>query len=153
MIRILEKLFVGKKQGNDRRQAYGVLCGVVGILLNICLFTGKFLAGVISNSIAITADAFNNLSDAGSSLVTLIGFRLAGAKPDPEHPFGHGRIEYLTGLVISAAILIMAFELIKDSVDKILHPQETLSAQLDGIWHEVEHCNPDRQLDQHRQTA
>ena len=130
MIRILEKLFVGKKQGNDRRQAYGVLCGVVGILLNICLFTGKFLAGVISNSIAITADAFNNLSDAGSSLVTLIGFRLAGAKPDPEHPFGHGRIEYLTGLVISAAILIMAFELIKDSVDKILHPQETVFSVL-----------------------
>lgn len=130
MIRILEKLFVGKKQGNDRRQAYGVLCGVVGILLNICLFTGKFLAGVISNSIAITADAFNNLSDAGSSLVTLIGFRMAGAKPDPEHPFGHGRIEYLTGLVISAAILIMAFELIKDSVDKILHPQETVFSVL-----------------------
>lgn len=130
MIRILEKLFVGGKEGNDRRQAYGVLCGVVGILLNVCLFTGKFLAGAISNSIAITADAFNNLSDAGSSLVTLIGFRLAGAKPDPEHPFGHGRIEYLTGLVISAAILIMAFELIKDSVDKILHPQETVFSVL-----------------------
>lgn len=130
MIRILEKLFVGRKEGNDRRQAYGVLCGVVGIMLNICLFTGKFLAGAISNSIAITADAFNNLSDAGSSLVTLIGFRLAGAKPDPEHPFGHGRIEYLTGLVISAAILIMAFELIKDSVDKILHPQETVFSVL-----------------------
>lgn len=130
MIRILERLFVGNKEGNDRRQAYGILCGVVGIFLNVCLFTGKFLAGVISNSIAITADAFNNLSDAGSSLVTLIGFRLAGAKPDPEHPFGHGRIEYLTGLVISAAILIMAFELVQDSVDKILHPQETVFSVL-----------------------
>lgn len=130
MIRILEKLFISKKEGADRRQAYGVLCGAVGILLNICLFTGKFLAGVISNSIAITADAFNNLSDAGSSVVTLIGFRLAGAKPDPEHPFGHGRIEYLTGLVVSAAILIMAFELVRDSIDKILHPQETVFSAL-----------------------
>lgn len=126
MIRILERIFISKRAESEKRQAYGVLCGVVGIFLNICLFAGKFLAGVISNSIAITADAFNNLSDAGSSVVTLIGFKLAGAKPDPEHPFGHGRMEYVSGLVVAGAILIMAFELVRDSVDKIIHPQETV---------------------------
>lgn len=125
MIRILEKIFISKKPEKEKRQAYGMLCGVVGILLNVCLFVGKFLAGVISNSVAITADAFNNLSDAGSSFVTLVGFKLAGVKPDPEHPFGHGRIEYVSGLVVAGAILIMAFELVRDSVDKIIHPQET----------------------------
>ncbi|MFI3213952.1 MAG: cation transporter, partial [Eubacteriales bacterium] len=72
------------------RQSYGILCGAVGIGLNILLFFGKFFAGFISNSIAITADAFNNLSDAGSSLITLLGFKIAGQKPDPDHPFGHG---------------------------------------------------------------
>ena len=113
----VEKLAVDKK-----RSAYGKLCGIVGIALNILLFAGKFLAGWISNSIAITADAFNNLSDAGSSLVTLIGFKLAEQKPDSDHPFGHGRMEYLSGLLVSAVILMMGFELVKDSIDKILHP-------------------------------
>lgn len=126
MIRILERIFISNRPEKEKRQAYGILCGVVGILLNICLFVGKFLAGMISNSIAITADALNNLSDAGSSFVTLIGFKLAGAKPDPEHPFGHGRMEYVSGLVVAGAILIMAFELVRDSVGKILHPQETV---------------------------
>ena len=126
MIHILERIFISKRAESEKRLAYGMLCGVMGIFLNVCLFTGKFLAGVISNSIAITADAFNNLSDAGSSVVTLIGFKLAGAKPDPEHPFGHGRLEYVSGLVVAGAILIMAFELVKDSVDKIIHPQETV---------------------------
>ena len=126
MIRLLEKIFINKRPEKEKRQAYGILCGVVGILLNVCLFAGKFTAGVISNSIAVTADAFNNLSDAGSSFVTLVGFKLAGAKPDPEHPFGHGRMEYVSGLVVAGAILIMAFELVRDSVDKIIHPQETV---------------------------
>lgn len=107
---------------DKKRTAYGKLCGTVGIALNILLFVGKFVAGLISNSIAITADAFNNLSDAGSSLVTLIGFKLAEQKPDSDHPFGHGRMEYLSGLVVSAVILMMGFELVKDSIDKILHP-------------------------------
>ena len=98
-----------------KRQIYGMLCGTVGIFLNIMLFLGKLLAGSISNSIAVTADAFNNLSDAGSSVVTLVGFKLAGTKPDTKHPFGHGRIEYVTGLIVSAAILIMAFELVSSS--------------------------------------
>ena len=126
MITFLSRFFIREKQDKAKiRQEYGMLCGVTGILLNICLFMGKFLAGTISNSIAITADAINNLSDAGSSCVTLIGFKLAGAKPDPEHPFGHGRIEYVSGLVVAAAILLMAYELIRDSVGKIIHPEET----------------------------
>ena len=104
------------------RRAYGQLCGLAGIGLNVLLFIGKFLAGTISGSIAITADAFNNLSDAGSSVITLLGFRLAGRKPDPEHPFGHGRIEYISGLIVSGLILLMGVELAKTSFDKILHP-------------------------------
>lgn len=109
---------------DKKRSAYGQLCGIVGIALNVLLFAGKFLAGVLSNSIAITADAFNNLSDAGSSVVTLFGFKLAEQKPDSEHPFGHGRVEYLAGLIVSAVILMMGFELVKDAIDKILHPTE-----------------------------
>lgn len=127
MVTLLARIFIKDKEevSSPRvRQAYGMLTGVVGILLNLFLFAGKFLAGTISHSISITADAFNNLSDAGSSFVTLIGFKLAGAQPDPDHPFGHGRIEYVSGLIVSGVILLMAFELIKDSVDKILHPQD-----------------------------
>ena len=104
------------------RRAYGQLCGFVGIGLNILLFAGKFFAGTFSGSVAITADAFNNLSDAGSSVVTLLGFRLAGKKPDPQHPFGHGRLEYVSGLIVAGLILLMGVELAKSSVEKILHP-------------------------------
>ena len=105
------------------RRAYGTLCGAVGIALNILLFIGKFFAGQLSGSIAVTADAFNNLSDAGSSAVTLLGFRLAGKKPDTDHPFGHGRIEYISGLIVAGLILLMGVELAKSSFDKILHPE------------------------------
>ena len=124
MISILRKIFV-KDSGDDskNRRALGVLCSSVGILLNIVLFAIKYVAGVISNSIAITADAFNNLSDAGSSFISLIGFKFAGMKPDPKHPFGHGRIEYLSGLGISIAIIVVAFELFTSSLDKIMNPQ------------------------------
>lgn len=125
MIRLLAKIFIREEKqmvADKRRQAYGMLTGVVGILLNVFLFGIKFFAGAISGSVAITADAFNNLSDAGSSVVTLLGFKLAGTKPDPDHPFGHGRIEYLSGLVVAGLILLMAFELVKDSVTKIIHP-------------------------------
>lgn len=126
MITWLTKIFIKENQEDSKkRQMYGILCGMVGIALNIILFVGKLLAGTISNSIAITADAFNNLSDAGSSFVTLIGFKLAGTKPNPEHPFGHGRIEYISGLVVAGVILIMAFELIRNSINKIIHPQTT----------------------------
>ena len=105
------------------RRAWGALCGFVGIGLNLLLFAGKLAAGSISGSIAITADAFNNLSDAGSSVVTLLGFRLAGKKPDAGHPFGHGRMEYISGLAVAGLILVMGAELAKSSVDKILHPE------------------------------
>lgn len=126
MVSALAGLFIKNKddvKNPQVRQKYGMLCGIVGILLNILLFGGKFMAGTISRSISITADAFNNLSDAGSSVITLIGFRMSGAEPDVEHPFGHGRIEYISGLIVSGAILIMAFELIKSSVEKIIHPE------------------------------
>ena len=105
------------------RRAYGVLCGCAGIALNLLLFAGKCLAGLISGSIAITADAFNNLSDAGASVVTLLGFKLAAQRPDRDHPFGHGRMEYVSGLVVSMVILLMGVELAKTSVEKILEPQ------------------------------
>ncbi|MDO4291611.1 MAG: cation diffusion facilitator family transporter [Eubacteriales bacterium] len=126
MITLLSRLFI---PGHDNdtapkvRQAYGILTGAVGIFLNFLLFGFKALAGYFSGSIAITADAFNNLSDAGSSLITLIGFKMSGQEADSGHPYGHGRIEYLSGLVVSVLILLMAIELIRSSFSKILHPQ------------------------------
>lgn len=126
MIHLLAKLFVTdyqKKEEPKVRTAYGVLSGGVGIFLNICLFLGKLFAGLFSGSIAIMADAFNNLSDAGSSFITMLGFKLASAKPDREHPYGHGRIEYVSGLMVSILILLMAVELIQSSVKKIFHPE------------------------------
>lgn len=104
------------------RERYGVLSGGVGILLNLLLSLGKFFAGILTGSIAVTADAFNNLSDAGSSVVTLVGFKLAGQKADDGHPFGHGRIEYLAGLMVSLLILLVGLELGKTSIGKLLHP-------------------------------
>ena len=106
------------------RERYGMLSGGVGICLNLLLSAGKFFAGMVTGSIAITADAFNNLSDAGSSVVTLVGFKLAGQKADDGHPFGHGRMEYLAGLLVSLLILMVGVELGKSSIEKILHPEE-----------------------------
>ncbi len=126
MVTLLGRLLI-RQEGREEaeiRKAYGILCGAVGIFFNILLFAGKFFAGTLSGSIAITADAFNNLSDAGSSVVTLLGFQLAGQKPDTHHPFGHGRMEYLSGLVVSMLILLMGVELGKSSLEKILHPEE-----------------------------
>ena len=126
MISLLAKwLIPNREQVEDSavRRAWGALCGFVGIGLNILLFAGKLAAGTLSGSIAITADAFNNLSDAGSSVVTLLGFRLAGKKPDAGHPFGHGRLEYVSVLIVAGLILLMGAELAKSSVDKILHPE------------------------------
>lgn len=125
MISILAKLFIKNVDDTAEpsvRQAYGVLCGGAGIGFNVFLFLIKFIAGQISGSIAITADAFNNLSDAGSSVITLVGFKMAGQKPDNDHPFGHGRIEYISGLLVSVLILLMGAELFKSSLDKIFHP-------------------------------
>lgn len=125
MFHLLSKLFIKNYEDYTDpkvRQSYGVLAGAVGILLNFFLFAAKALAGLLSHSIAITADAFNNLSDAGSSVITLIGFRLSGQEADSDHPYGHGRIEYLSGLIVAAIILLMAVELVKSSFSKILHP-------------------------------
>ncbi len=126
MVELLARYFVKAKdtESLETRQAYGVLCGSVGIFFNVLLAIGKFVAGLLSGSIAIMADAANNLSDAGSSLIVLFGFKLAGQKPDPDHPFGHGRVEYISGLLVSVLIIYMAFELLKSSVNAIIHPGE-----------------------------
>ncbi len=126
MVTLLAKLFIKNHENvkdSGVRQAYGILCGVVGIFFNLVLFITKALAGFFSHSIAITADAFNNLSDAASSIITLVGFRMAGQKPDSGHPFGHGRIEYISGLLVSILIVLMGFELVKSSAGKIFHPE------------------------------
>ncbi len=127
MIRLIGKYIIKKKNAEESeqmtRQIYGTICSITGIMLNVLLFAGKYFAGVISGSIAITADAFNNLSDAGSSFITLVGFRFAGKKPDVDHPFGHGRFEYISGFIVSLAILMMGFELAKSSVSKIINPE------------------------------
>ncbi|MGI5929495.1 cation diffusion facilitator family transporter [Pseudoflavonifractor sp.] len=126
MINLLVKTFVkdsGNVQDPQVRQRYGTLSGGVGIFLNLLLSVGKMIAGVLTGSIAITADAFNNLTDAGSSVVTLVGFRMAGKQADDDHPFGHGRIEYLSGLAVSVVILLVGLELAKSSVEKIIHPE------------------------------
>lgn len=126
MVKKLAMAFVPKDGTEvEKRSIYGMVCGFVGIFFNIVLFVGKLLAGIITSSISITADALNNLSDAGSSIVTLAGFKLAAQKPDSKHPYGHGRIEYLAGLAVAAVILIMGFELFRDSIGKVLHPQDT----------------------------
>ena len=125
MLRFLAKRCIPDFQNTANpkvRQSYGILCGAVGIFFNTLLCVAKLLTGILCGSIAITADALNNLSDAGSSAITLFGFRLAAQKPDPEHPFGHGRFEYIAGLIVSLIILLMGIELAKSSVEKILHP-------------------------------
>ena len=133
MITLLAKIFIQNKNNQileAQREKYGILCSVVGVFFNILLFTGKFFAGLISGSIAITADAFNNLSDAGSSIITLIGFKLSSQKPDSDHPFGHGRYEYISGLLVSIAIILMAYELFKTSLTKIFKPEEIIASPL-----------------------
>ena len=122
----LVKTFIQHPDDRDDpavRQRYGLLSGLVGIILNLLLSAGKFLAGVFTGSIAVTADAFNNLSDAGSSVVTLAGFRLAAKQADDDHPFGHGRIEYISGLIVAGAILLVGIELARSSLEKIFRPE------------------------------
>ena len=123
MITFLSKLFIKNNKNytdSEVRGKYGLLCAVWGIVLNLLLFAAKMVAGVLSNSVSVLADAFNNLSDAGSSLVTLFGFKAASKKADSDHPFGHGRYEYIAGLVVSVLIVVMGVEFIKSSVDKII---------------------------------
>lgn len=104
------------------RRRYGVISGMAGILLNLLLFAGKLTVALLSGSVAIIADAFNNLSDAGSAIVTIIGFKLSGKRPDPQHPFGHGRFEYISGFIVSIVILMMGYELAKNSIKGIITP-------------------------------
>ena len=126
MITLLAKLFIRDRdrvQDAAVRRAYGMLCSLTGIGLNVLLFLGKYLAGRLAGSIAMTADAFNNLSDAGSSVITLLGFRMAAKKPDPGHPFGHGRIEYLSGVAVSLIIIVVGVQLGLESIEKIRSPE------------------------------
>lgn len=128
MISILARFFIKQTDAtNDMvlRHAYGVLCGALGIALNTILCLIKLLAASLTGSVSIVADAMNNLADAGSSIVTLIGFKLANQKPDPHHPFGHGRMEYLSAFIVSIMILLMGFELGKTSVQKIGEGSDT----------------------------
>lgn len=128
MLHLLAKKFIPHHNDTgspETRNAWGVLCGIMGIALNFILFLAKLILGFISHSVAVTADAFNNLSDAGSSAVTLAGFRLAAKKPDPDHPFGHGRMEYISALVVSVAIITMGVELLISSAESIFGGKET----------------------------
>ena len=106
------------------RTAYGMLSGIVGIFCNVILFLTKLIVGLVLNSVSVTADAFNNLSDAGSSVISFVGVRMAGKPADKDHPFGHGRIEYIAALIVSFLVLEVGFTFLKDSVGKILHPEQ-----------------------------
>ena len=122
----------------EARAAVGMLCGIVGILLNILLFCLKFLAGTLTASVAITADAYNNLCDAGSSLLSIVGFKLSAQKADTGHPFGHGRFEYIFGLFIAIGILLTGYTLFRESLDAVLNPKtaatfNTLSLVILGV--------------------
>lgn len=127
MSELLLRLFVPKGSADDPkvRTRCGLLSGITGIILNILLVAGKLTVGIIAGSVAIIADAINNFSDAASSVITLAGFKLAGQKPDKEHPFGHGRIEYVAGLIVSVLIIFMGFELAWSSIEKIITPEPT----------------------------
>ncbi|MDO4381266.1 MAG: cation diffusion facilitator family transporter [Clostridia bacterium] len=129
MFKGLVKLFVKDCENTKSpvvRERYGILSGITGIIVNVILAAAKFFIGTLSNSIAITGDALNNLSDAGSNVVTLVGFKMAGAKPDKEHPFGHGRIEYVAALIVGFIVELMGVELIKTSVEKIKEPEPSV---------------------------
>lgn len=116
------KLFIKEKDEEKIRQKYGELSAIAGVGFNVILFVIKLIAGFITSSIGVMADALNNLSDAGSSIITFIGFKLSGKPADHEHPFGHGRVEYISALLVCVLIILMGFELLKASVDKIINP-------------------------------
>ena len=125
MTQLLIRLFIrhpDNPQNPHTRAAYGNLASIVGMVCNVLLCLGKLAVGTLFGSIAIMADALNNLSDASSNIVSLVGFKLASRAPDAEHPFGHARYEYLAGLVVSVTVLGIGFSLLKESVVKVLHP-------------------------------
>jgi cation diffusion facilitator family transporter len=136
MISVLVKIFI-KDADNVKdagvRGAYGVLAGGVGIFCNVCLFIFKFIAGLLTGAVSVCADAFNNLSDAGSSVITLVGFKMACKPADTDHPYGHGRIEYMAGLGVAVAIVVMGFELLRTSVTRIINPEDTVFSVLSVV--------------------
>lgn len=126
MTKLLVKLFVKNHEATqlpEVRASYGKLSGMVGILCNVLLFAAKFIVGSLTASVAITADAFNNLGDASSGIVSFLGFKMASRPADKEHPYGHARYEYLAGLTVCVLILVIGVELFKESFGKILNPQ------------------------------
>ena len=127
MIGLLAKTFIKNHTDySDRsvRTRYGILIGITGIVLNFLLFAGKLTVGILASSVSVVADAFNNLSDAGSSLVSAVGFRIAAIPADSKHPYGHGRAEYLAGFIVSVSIILTAFEIGKESIGKIITPED-----------------------------
>ncbi len=136
MTSLLLRIFVKKSKystENAYRAAVGMLSGIVGLILNVLLCAGKLVMGTFSGSVAITADALNNLSDASSSLVTLVGFKIAGKPADRDHPYGHARFEYLSGLAVAAMIVVIGVELARSSFDKILHPTAVYFSLATGL--------------------
>lgn len=128
MTKLLIKLFIKDSDTNTQkgRELYGRLAGAVGIICNLLLSVMKLIIGSVSNSVSITADATNNIADAGSSIVTLVGFRLSGKPADKDHPYGHARIEYISSLIISFLILLIGCSIFKESITKIFNPEESL---------------------------
>ena len=123
--KLLIKIFIKNSeniQDNSVRDKYGYFAGIVGIVFNLLLFFIKLFVGIITGSIAVTADAFNNLSDTISSIITILGFRLSNLPPDKEHPFGHGRSEYIASLIMSFIILMVGLDFAKSSITRILNP-------------------------------
>ena len=136
MTDLLVKLFVKDCKETNRisvRTAYGILSSIVGILCNVILFVVKFIIGLVLNSISVTADAFNNLSDAGSSIISFIGVKMAGKPADEDHPFGHGRIEYICALVVAFLVIQVGFSFFTDSIKKIINPEQ-LNFQLVSVF-------------------
>ena len=154
MIQFLVQKFIPNWQDTKNpsvRERYGVLAATVGILSNLLLFLIKILAGLLAGSISIIADAVNNLSDAGSSVITMLAFKISGKPADPKHPYGHARMEYISGMAVSFIIIFLGLQLMGSSFDKILHPQAiSLSALtyliliisvLVKVWHGMFHRN------------
>ena len=129
MTELIVKRFIKNHQDTEDpvvRAAYGKMAGIVGIICNLILFAAKIVVGTLAASISITADAVNNLSDASSSIISLVGFKLAERPADEDHPYGHGRYEYLSALTVAVIILVIGVELLKSGVEKILSPEKSV---------------------------
>ena len=136
MTRLLIRLFIRNYQDTESiqsRENYGKFSGIVGIVTNLFLFAIKIVVGTLSNSIAITADAVNNLSDSASSVITLVGFKMAAKPADRKHPFGHARFEYISGLAVSIVIFVVGVQFAQNSVAKIFHPEKTVFGLIPAV--------------------